>query len=103
MHEGQIMKYTINIFPLIRVGWTTEITAVHYPTSFTDEQLEGPYKVWKHHHSFKEVEGGVEMTDDLEYVVPLGILGQVANHIFVAQQLDEIFKYRFNVLKSHFK
>lgn len=103
MHEGQIIKYTVKILPLVRVGWTTKITQVHYPNSFTDEQLAGPYKVWRHRHSFREVEGGVEMTDDLEYMAPLGALGVLANHIFVRKQLDEIFAYRFRVIESHFK
>lgn len=103
MHEGQIITYTVKILPLVRVGWTTKITRVNYPNSFTDEQLAGPYKVWKHRHTFKAVEGGVEMTDDLEYVVPLGILGILANRIFVGKELDEIFKYRFRVLESYFK
>jgi ligand-binding SRPBCC domain-containing protein len=103
IHEGQIICYKVGILPLVRVGWTTRISRVQYPDSFTDEQLAGPYKVWKHRHTFREVGGGVEMTDDLEYVVPMGVLGRLANVIFVRKELEEIFSYRFRVLETHFK
>jgi ligand-binding SRPBCC domain-containing protein len=103
MHEGQIIKYKVSILPFVRVGWTTRITQVRHPDSFTDEQLAGPYKVWRHRHTFKSVDGGVEMTDQVEYVVPMGLLGRVANLVFVRRELEEIFNYRFRVLETHFK
>ena len=102
MYEGQIIKYTVGIMPLVRVGWTTRISEVKYPTMFMDEQLSGPYQVWKHRHTFKEVAGGVEMTDDLEYVVPLGFLGTIANTLYVGREVGNIFAYRFKVLETYF-
>jgi ligand-binding SRPBCC domain-containing protein len=103
MHEGQIITYRVSILPFVRVGWTTRITQVRYPDSFTDEQLAGPYKVWRHKHTFNRVEGGVEMTDQVEYVVPMGLLGRAANSIFVRRELEKIFNYRLSVLETHFK
>lgn len=103
MHEGQIIKYKITVLPLIRVTWVTEITRVVNLVSFTDEQRVGPYAQWHHTHTFVEKAGGVEMTDEVNYAIPLGILGEVANELFVEREVNRIFDHRFRVLESHFK
>jgi ligand-binding SRPBCC domain-containing protein len=50
--------------------------------------------MWHHQHHFKEVEGGVEMTDLIHYKAPLGILGDIANDLFIKRQLEGIFEFR---------
>jgi ligand-binding SRPBCC domain-containing protein len=50
--------------------------------------------------SFQEVPGGVEMTDEINYSLPLGILGKFANWLFVEQRVNAIFEYLFNVLRG---
>ena len=103
MHQGQIIKYKITVFPFVRLYWETEISEVVEHLSFTDVQRKGPYAYWVHKHSFKEVDGGVEMADELEYSVPFGVLGRLANYLFVAREVRSIFEYRFNVLKNIFE
>jgi ligand-binding SRPBCC domain-containing protein len=95
MYEGLMIEYTVR--PLLRIPmkWITEIKYVHDKQFFVDEQRKGPYKIWHHEHHFKEVEGGVEMTDIVSYEVPLGILGRIAHPIIVKKKLEEIFDYRF--------
>ena len=102
MHEGQIIKYKVSVLPFIRMYWETEITEVKELQSFTDIQRKGPYSYWAHKHSFADVEGGVEMTDELQYSIPLGIAGRMANSLFVAREVRSIFDYRFHVLKDLF-
>jgi ligand-binding SRPBCC domain-containing protein len=103
MTAGQIIKYKVQILPMITVGWTTEITEVNAPFHFIDTQQSGPYSLWHHRHTFKEVRGGVEMTDEVRYAVPLGILGRLANAVFVNREVNRIFDYRFKVLSDLFK
>jgi ligand-binding SRPBCC domain-containing protein len=103
MFEGQIIQYKITVLPLIRMFWETEITEVNELKSFTDKQRKGPYASWVHKHNFTEVDGGVEMTDELEYSIPFGFLGRLANYFFVEHEVKSIFEYRFNVLEKHFK
>lgn len=103
MHEGQRIRYRITVLPLVRVTWETEITQVVTLQRFTDEQRLGPYALWKHTHSFKEVEGGVEMNDEVIYALPLGPLGRLANALFVGREVNRIFDYRFRALNSIFK
>ena len=103
MYAGQIIRYQIFVLPFIPVYWTTEISHVEQPTYFVDEQRFGPFKFWHHQHCFKEVPGGVEMTDEVNYAVPLGIIGRLANFIFVKHELKSIFDYRFRILEMYFK
>lgn len=101
-YAGQIIRYKVSILPLITLHWVTEITHVKEPFYFVDEQRFGPYALWHHQHMFKEVPGGVEMTDELNYAIPLGILGRFAHWIFVGREVNRIFDYRFQVLEKFF-
>ena len=43
------------------------------------------------------------MTDELDYAIPLGILGRLVHWMFVARQVKTIFDYRYEVLENYFK
>lgn len=103
MHEGQVIRYNITIFPLVRILWETEITQVDNLNSFTDVQRKGPYSYWSHRHVFKDVSQGTEMIDELEYSIPFGPLGRLANTLFVERDVKGIFAYRTQVLEKLFK
>ncbi len=94
MYPGQIIEYKISPVLKIPFYWMTEITHVEYKKYFVDEQRFGPYAMWHHQHHFKEIEGGVEMTDIVHYKLPLWFLGDIAHVIFVKNQLSKIFTHR---------
>jgi ligand-binding SRPBCC domain-containing protein len=102
MQEGQHIWYRIRLLPLLWVDWLTEIAEVRPFRSFIDVQKSGPYASWKHKHIFKAVSGGVEMTDEVEYAVPLGWLGTIAHRLFVGSELKSIFQHRRMVLEQKF-
>lgn len=102
IHTGQIIRYRLSILPGIRVSWVTEMTKVQKPLYFIDEQQSGPYSLWRHQHHFKEVPGGIEMYDEVDYAIPLGLIGQLANFIFVARQVNTIFDFRYTALEKIF-
>ncbi|HMP99992.1 MAG TPA: SRPBCC family protein [Cyclobacteriaceae bacterium] len=102
MYQGQLIRYKVNVLPGIAVHWVTEITHVSEPNFFVDEQRFGPYSLWHHQHHFKVVEGGVEMRDEVNYAIPFGILGRLANWLFVERQVHAIFEHRFNILEERF-
>jgi ligand-binding SRPBCC domain-containing protein len=102
-YAGQLIRYHIRILPGIKVHWVTEITQVKELFYFIDEQLFGPYSLWHHQHHFKEVPGGVEMTDEVNYAIPLGWLGQLAHWLFVGGEVNRIFDHRYNTLEQYFK
>lgn len=102
MYAGQIIEYYVTPVAGIKMHWVTEITHVKDKHYFVDEQRIGPYALWHHKHFLKEVPGGVEMNDLVHYKAPFGILGRLANAIFIEKQLSEIFDYRHKVLEERF-
>ena len=94
MFPGQIIQYIVTPILGIKTKWVTEITHVVEDEYFVDEQRFGPYSLWHHKHFIKEIEGGVEMEDIIDYQLPLGILGDIANALHVKKQLKNIFDYR---------
>ena len=102
MYAGQVIEYKVKPILGIPIYWMTEITHVQDRKYFIDEQRFGPYSLWHHQHHFKEVDGGVEMTDIIHYKLPAWILGDIANSFIVKKQLKEIFDYRFKVVEKMF-
>lgn len=102
MYAGQIIRYMVSGLPGIPMNWTTEITHVEEPHYFVDEQRFGPYALWHHQHHFKEVTGGVEMTDEVNYALPFGMLGRFVHWLFVGRAVNRIFDYRYKVLEQYF-
>ena len=94
MYSGQIIQYIVTPLLGIKTKWVTEITHVKEGSYFVDEQRFGPYALWHHKHFIKEVDGGVEMEDIIDYKVPFGILGQWVQPLLVKPKLQEIFDYR---------
>jgi len=94
MYAGQIITYKVTPLLNIPMSWMTEITQVKEKEFFIDEQRVGPYKIWHHQHHFKAIDGGVEMTDIIDYVIPLGPIGRLMEPILVRSKLKEIFDYR---------
>jgi len=103
MYAGQVIEYKIRPVLNIPLYWMTEITHVEEMKYFVDEQRFGPYAMWHHQHHFKLIEGEVEMTDIVHYKLPLWFLGDIANWLFVKNQLKEIFEYRYKKASQLFK
>jgi ligand-binding SRPBCC domain-containing protein len=103
MYAGKIICYKINVLPGVRMRWVTEITHVHEPHLFIDDQRSGPYALWQHQHHFKEVSGGVEMTDELNYSIPFGWIGRLVHLLFVGPEVNTIFEHRYKVLAQYFE
>lgn len=103
MYAGMIVSYKVRPILNIPQTWITEITHVDEPFYFVDEQRFGPYKMWHHEHIFTEIpDVGVEMQDIVTYMIPFGLLGRIANSLFVRKRVLEIFQYRKEVLNKMF-
>jgi ligand-binding SRPBCC domain-containing protein len=101
MRPGAVIEYRLSLTG-VPFRWRTVIERWEPPTLFVDFQDKGPYKLWRHTHSFEEVAGGTLMRDRVEYELPFGPLGAVAHRLFVARQLDEIFAFRGRVVRAVF-
>ena len=97
-----LIEYRVKPLLGISMKWVTEITGVDAPHVFTDRQLKGPYALWEHTHRFERVKGGVEMTDEVKYALPLGWLGRFAHVLVVKNKLKQIFDFRTEALEKLF-
>ncbi|HKS40967.1 MAG TPA: SRPBCC family protein [Blastocatellia bacterium] len=94
MQEGTLLEYKLSLLG-IPFYWKTLIEKWTPETSFVDVQLKGPYSLWRHTHTFEELDQNrTLMRDHIEYSVPLGVLGRIAHALFVRYSLKKIFDYR---------
>jgi ligand-binding SRPBCC domain-containing protein len=93
VRKGTEIVYRLRwqIFPLT---WKSRISEYTGDTMFADEMLKGPYRRWHHAHLFSSVPDGVEVTDMVQYELPLGLLGRLIHTLVVRSQLEAIFDYR---------
>ncbi len=102
MYAGQIIEYSVKPVFGIPLYWMTEITHIEDQKYFIDEQRYGPYSLWHHQHHFNESTNGVEMTDIVHYKIPFWFLGDIANSLFIKEQLNKIFDYRYKKAEELF-
>jgi ligand-binding SRPBCC domain-containing protein len=93
MKPGTVIDYRLRLHG-VPLRWRTRIETFEPERSFTDVQLAGPYRRWRHRHEFVEVAGGTEVRDVVDYEMPLGPIGWWARRVFVARSLDRIFDFR---------
>jgi uncharacterized protein YbjT (DUF2867 family)/ligand-binding SRPBCC domain-containing protein len=102
MRDGLVIRYRIRPLLGIPLTWVTKITGYEPPTRFQDSQLSGPYRRWEHSHTFEAVAGGTLVHDEIEYEVPLGSLGDLANRLVVRSELERIFRHRAETIRTVF-
>ncbi|MFD6053026.1 hypothetical protein [Agromyces sp. NPDC060279] len=52
------------------------IDALERPSRFVDEQLRGPFALFRHEHRFEPLDGGTLMRDHVVFRGPLGRLAE---------------------------
>lgn len=93
MRQGAIIEYRLRLHGA-PIRWRTLIESWEPGVRFVDLQVRGPYRLWRHLHEFREVPGGTEVRDRVEYQLPFGPLGQVVHGLFVRKMLARIFDHR---------
>lgn len=78
----------------IPLSMTSRITFFDFPHSFTDEQVKGPFKAFRHVHEFEAVPGGSIMTDRVEFRAPLGVLGRAVEGLLLRRYLERLIARR---------
>ena len=64
-----------------RWSLTSRIVTFDRPRLFIDEQVSGPFRSFRHVHSFEPAAGGTLVVDEWEHSTPLGPLGWLIDHL----------------------
>jgi ligand-binding SRPBCC domain-containing protein len=87
----------IPFFPL-RLEWDAYIAEFQWNEFFCDEQRRGPFRNFHHCHRIREEDSGSVVCDEVEYELPLGWLGDLANAMVMKRQIRALFAYRQRML-----
>ena len=83
----------------IRQRLTSRIDAMIRPRHFRDSMVAGAFRSFVHDHHFEEVPGGTRMTDVFDYVAPLGVLGRLADRLFLERYMLRLLEERNAAIK----
>lgn len=98
MHVGTLIDYKLRLHG-IPIRWRTRITGWEPPYRFVDEQLRGPYHLWRHEHVFEDHDGETRVIDRVDYRVPGG---RLIHSLLVKSDLERIFSFRQEALQRVF-
>jgi ligand-binding SRPBCC domain-containing protein len=98
MHPGALIDYRLRIH-FIPIRWQTVITHWNPPHGFIDEQKHGPYRLWRHTHTFEEQTNGTLAKDTVDYAAPGGPL---VHRLLVRPRVEQIFRFRQQKLSELF-
>ena len=90
--EGEV-EFTLWLGPL-PIRWLARHEPGPTPTSFADVQIQGPMAHWRHEHIFREVTGGVELTDRVTLAHKRGLRGLFTRLAFDGLPLRILFVFR---------
>lgn len=79
---------------------TSKITEFKSPEYFTDEMVKGAFHSFKHQHKFSEMSNGTLMSDSFEFKSPFGMLGTLADRLFLKNYLTELLETRNRMIKD---
>lgn len=77
-----------------------KITEMEKPVMFTDEQLQGDFKMMKHEHHFKPCENGTLLIDLFHFETPYGIIGKWFNSLILTNYLKKLLEQRNKTIKE---
>lgn len=80
---------------------TSKITAFNPPFYFVDEMVSGAFKGFKHEHILKEHNGKTFVTDVFNYQSPYGIVGRLADVLFLKSYMKNLLLKRNLIIKEY--
>jgi ligand-binding SRPBCC domain-containing protein len=98
--EGSVITISFRPVPLVplRLEWDAYIAEFCWNEYFCDEQRRGPFQYFHHCHRIRDERNGSVVRDEVEYELPLGLLGDLANGLAVRRQIRALFRYRQRML-----
>ena len=61
---------------------------------FQDEQVRGPFALWRHDHWFQSLpDGGTRLTDRFTFAAPFGPLGQLVERVWLVPRMTHLMAH----------
>lgn len=83
----------------IKQRFVARITALDRPHRFVDEMVQGSFKWLRHLHEFVHRDGITTMRDTLEWEPPFGLIGRLADNLFLRRHMRWFVTTKQNGLK----
>lgn len=79
---------------------TSRIEIFERPSHFRDSMVRGAFRRFDHDHFFEPCAEGTRMRDVFDYASPLGILGRLADGLFLERYMRALLSERNRVIKE---
>ena len=99
MHLGDSVTWEAVHFG-VKQHLTSQITAYERPSRFTDEMIAGIFQQLHHTHVFVAQPYGTLMIDIFMFRAPLGLLGRLAETLFLTRYMNGLLLARNRYLKQ---
>jgi ligand-binding SRPBCC domain-containing protein len=86
LEQGDIVTWEAIHFG-IKQRLTAQVTSMEKPHKFVDIMVKGAFQSFVHTHQFIESAGGTLMIDIFEYKSPFGVLGVIADKLFLERYM----------------
>jgi ligand-binding SRPBCC domain-containing protein len=83
----------------VRQRLTSRITVWNPPYHFRDSMVRGAFRSFDHDHFFEQDQSITIMKDRFEYTSPFGLLGGLADTLFLKRYMERLLRIRANVIR----
>ena len=97
--RGAVVVLRVKPFPLVTQTWEMCFDEFDAPRRMSDVQVRGPFKTWRQTREFASSPEGMVLTDTVDYTLPLGLLGALADALFVRRHIGAMFTHRQDTIK----
>ncbi len=96
LHQGDEVVLRVLVLPIpVPQRWRVRVTELVEPTLLVDETLDGPFTSFVHEHRFAALgDRRTRLIDHVEYTLPFGRLGRVADRLLVSRLMGPTFRHR---------
>lgn len=96
---GEWVTWEAKHFGFVR-HLTSKVTALDCPNYFSDKMVFGVFKSYKHERFFREENKKTIMIDKVYFESPYGVVGKLANWLFLKNYMIKLLVLRNTLLKE---
>jgi uncharacterized protein len=101
IQQGTEITYRLRLHGL-PISWTSRIEEWEPPYRFTDVQIRGPFRLWRHRHEFTGAQQGTRIRDPGHYRTPCARLQRALRLSQIEKDLENILSYRQWIIEGLF-